>query len=176
MTPAQKGNWHQVIQCTRERSPRTSVLADPQASVQQEFSTVFAIAPYFSLAARQSAVSEHYVSSASLAAGTFGRTKAGCCPVGVLLRADNYGMKYTQPDSAYATAAILSRLAPAADRFEGSRRRQVVQGAVGEFINAFDAGEIHDLAEALGVETVGDRLEKTAPAPRKAATRIGQRP
>ena len=136
---------------------------------------MYSIASYFSIEARQAAASERYETFRTLAPGTFGRTRQGCCPTGILLRADGYGMKYTQPDAEYAASAVYARwkVGKQLSRIEGPAAHRVMCTAMAEFIAAFDSGEIADLEDALGVAAA---RQNTAPAPRKASTRIGQRP
>lgn len=111
-----------------------------------------AIAAYFTLAARQAAASATYATpTRSLRAGTYRRTRQGCCPVGLLLQADGCGSRYSCPDSAYAASAIYARLPGERDKREGQRLQAAIGTAVADFNTAWDAGEIVDLAAALGV-------------------------
>jgi hypothetical protein len=114
--------------------------------------TPHAIAAHFTVAARQAAVAGVYTTPTSgLRPGTYRRTARGCCPVGIMLQADGYGERYRCPDSGYAATALYQRLDFDGDRIAGLRRQKEIGTAIATFNDAWDAGDIADLAAALGV-------------------------
>lgn len=116
------------------------------------------LAACFSPEARQEAASARYIEGAGRRPGSYRRTRAGCCPLGLLLQADGYGARYRCPDADLAAGAIARRLhGLVADRLAEARRYRLVREAVAAFNIDWDAGEIADLAAALGVTAAASR-------------------
>lgn len=124
-----------------------------------------ALAGYFSLDARLIAASAVYrTRAAGVRDGTYRRTVQGRCPIGVMLRADGYGDGLRAPDSALAASAIYRRMDGHRSPAEGSAALKAIRGALAAFNDAWDTGEITNLAVALGLP-----VERASPCPKSPA-------